>query len=338
MKNALRTLVGMAASLLVGATWASAQTGTVPQLGHVFIVVGENASFSQTYQSGAMPYLDSLAGKYGLAINYISDTHGSDFNYFVLSSGQELTFNPTPDPATTSFTVDNIALDLQNAGKTWKEYVENIDSSCGGLINGAYDPYHDPFVYYTNVNQGNRVCFSQFAADLKNHTLPNLSWLSPNVCDEAHNTCNGATLANMDNWLKTEIAPLLASSYFQPGGDGLLVITFDEDEFTGGTFCSTSQIESGTWCGGQVETVVISPLAKSGYQSSNEYHDENVLRLFEEALGLTEFPGASSDPNKVLSPPIDMADFFTAAAPVVSLSPTSWSAGKRSSAKTSCAS
>jgi len=285
MNNTLRTLVGLAASLLVGATWASAQTSTVPQLGHVFIVVGENASFSQTYQSGAMPYLDSLAGKYGLATNYISDTHGSDFNYFVLSSGQELTFNPTPDPATTSFTVDNIALDLQNAGKTWKEYVENIDSSCGGLISGAYDPYHDPFVYYTNVNQANRVCFSQFAADLKNHTLPNLSWLSPNVCDEAHNTCNGATLANMDNWLKTEIAPLLASSYFQPGGDGLLVITFDEDEFTGGTFCSTSQIESGTWCGGQVETVIISPLAKSGYQSSNEYHDENVLRLFEQAVG-----------------------------------------------------
>src|SRR5439155_8500391 len=109
MKNALRTLVGMAASLVVGTAWASAQTSTVPQLGHVFIVVGENAGFSQTYQSGAMPYLDSLAGKYGLATNYISDTHGSDFNYFVLSSGQELTFNPTPDPATTSFTVDNIA-------------------------------------------------------------------------------------------------------------------------------------------------------------------------------------------------------------------------------------
>ncbi len=320
-------MVGVLASVLGGAAWASAQTATVPPSQHVFIVIGENAGYAQTYRTGAMPYLDSLAAKYGLAVNYISDTHGSDFNYFVLSSGQELTFNPTPDPATTQFTVDNIALDLQNAGKTWKEYVENINSSCGGLIGSTFDPYHDPFIYYTNVNQANRVCFSQFAADLSSHTLPNLSWLSPNTCGDAHDTCNGQTLANMDTWLKTEIAPLLASSYFQPGGDGLLVITFDEDQDTGGTFCSTSQIESGTWCGGQVETVVISPLAKPGYQSSNAYHDENILRLFEEALGLTEFPGASADANKVLSPPIDMADFFAASSAVVSLSPTSWSAG-----------
>lgn len=75
----------------------------------------------------------------------------------------------------------------------------------------------------------------QFATDLANHALPNLSWLSPNGCDDGHDKSPSpcARIATFDNWLKTEIAQLLASSYFQPGGDGLLIITFDENDSSG---------------------------------------------------------------------------------------------------------
>ncbi len=287
---------------LTPASQVRAQTTSVPHLGHVLMVFGENNGFSSTYRSGAMPYLDSLAARYGLATNYVADTHPSSGNYLTWASGQVLTNN---DSYSGTFSVDNIALDVQNAGLTWKDYVENINSSCPGLNTGGYAERHDPLAFFSNINQANRVCFTQFSTDLANSALPNLSFLAPNLCDDAHD----CSLGTFDSWLQTVITPLLASPYFQPGGDGLLAITFDEASGSGG--CSTSQIESGTWCGGQVETVVVGPMVRPGYQSSNSYHSESILRLFEEVLGLTAFPGASANPNGILSAPIDMSDFLT---------------------------
>lgn len=320
------TLVAVILCFVFVGRRAAAQnaTTTVPPLRHVVIVIGENAGYSQTYSSGAMPYLDSLAAKYGLATNYIADTHPSIGNYFAFSSGQILSNNDSLTPSQQTFSVDNIALDVQNTGETWKDYVEEDPntSGCGALVSGNYYYRHDPLEYYSNINRSNIVCFSQFATDLKNKALPNLSWLVPNGYDDGHDSSPGA----FDSWLKTEIAPLLASSYFQSGGDGLLIVAFDENSNTGGSGCSTSQIESGTWCGGQVETVIVSPaIVSAGYQSTNEYHHENVLRLMEEALGSNDYPGASSDPHGALSVPIDMSDFFAqgTTSGSVTLSPTS---------------
>src|SRR5438046_847153 len=79
------------ATILMTLASAAATQAQVPHFGHVVIVLGENAGFSQTYQSGEMPYLDSLAAKYGLAANYYADTHPSIGNYEVLTAGQIFT-------------------------------------------------------------------------------------------------------------------------------------------------------------------------------------------------------------------------------------------------------
>ena len=50
---------------------------TVPQFGHVLIVLEENHGYSQVVGSSSMPYLNSLISKYGLATNYVADTHPS---------------------------------------------------------------------------------------------------------------------------------------------------------------------------------------------------------------------------------------------------------------------
>jgi phosphatidylinositol-3-phosphatase len=117
-------------SLWVGASWASAQSGTLPQFGHVVIVVGENHSFSETTGSN-MPYLTSLYQKYGLATKYYADTHRSIGNYFTLATGQILTNNDKLDPSNFPVSADNIALEVQKAGKTWKDYVEDLPSVSG---------------------------------------------------------------------------------------------------------------------------------------------------------------------------------------------------------------
>ena len=279
--------------------------GTMPQFGHVFIVIGENSAYGQTYNSTNMPYLTSLANKYGLASKYWADTHPSIGNYEALTAGQIFTNDDNQTPSTMPLSSDNIAFEVQQAGKTWKDYVES-GNGCGALNSGTYYVRHDPLQYFTNINKANLVCFSQFATDLANKTLPNLSWLSPNGSDDGHDTSASA----FDSWLQTVITPLLASSYFQPGADGLLIVTWDENDKSGTPNCSTTTVGQG--CGGQVETVIISARSKPGYQSTagdpanfnSTYDEANILRTIADALGV-KTSGLGGSSNR-----IPMSDFF----------------------------
>src|SRR5208283_5983823 len=93
------------------------------------------------------------------------------------------------------------------------------------------------------------VPFTQFASDLASGKLPNFSFVTPNLCDDAHN----CALSVADTWLKTNIAPLLTSTPFKE--DGLLIITFDESG------------SDNTHGGGRVAAVIISAaFSKPGYQ------------------------------------------------------------------------
>src|SRR5438876_9278948 len=204
VSNVARNVTSNAATLTVNAA------GTMPQFGHVFIAEGENATFSGSYNRSSMPYLTSLANQYGVSLHYWADTHPSIGNDLNLASGVIPTNNDSDTPSSLPLAIDNIAHEVEQAGKTWKDYAEsdpNI-SGCGGLKSGAYFVRHDPLKYFTNINTANFVCFSQFATDLANNTLPNFSWLAPNGCDDAHD----CSVGTFDTWLKTEIGPLLARS------------------------------------------------------------------------------------------------------------------------------
>lgn len=290
MKTPRKVLVLYFAFVLGTAALAFGQT--LPKFGHVAIVLGENQAYQTSYNSTNMPYLTSLANSYGLGINYYSDTHPSIGNYLNLATGYILTDDDGQTPQSFPVSKNNIALEVQQAGGTWKDYVENLPAikGCSGLNSGAYYVRHDPLEYMTTINTetSNYVCFSQFAKDLANKALPNLSWIVPNGCDDAHD----CSIGTFDTWLKTEIAPLVASSYFQPGGDGLLIIVFDENNDTGNPDCET--LTEGLGCGGQVELVVVSPFSKKGRQSTggdsrnyNDSYDEgDILRTMAQGLGL----------------------------------------------------
>lgn len=250
----------------------------VPAFGHVFLLMEENHSYSSVIGSSSMPYLNSLAQQYGLATQYYANTHPSIGNYFELTTGQIIT---NDDYYTGTVSADNVVRHLLAAGKTWKSYAESLPSV--GYTGGDVYPYaqhHNPFTYFTDVvnsqNQlQNLVPFTQFATDLQNNQLPQYSFIVPNMQDDAHD----GSLNQADSWLQTNIAPLISSSTFQK--DGLLIILFDES--------FTSDTQHG---GGQVGMVVISPLAKKGYQSTTLYQHQNTCQLLLQGLGLTSFPGA----------------------------------------------
>jgi phosphatidylinositol-3-phosphatase len=288
----------------------SSHSQTLPTFGHVVIVLGENNAYSATYNSKNMPYLTSLADTYGLGTNYYADTHPSIGDYLILATGRLITYDDSKTPKNFPVSDNNIALEAQNAGKTWKDYVENLPSAsgCGGLKHGKYFVRHDPLEYLTTINteRKNFVCFSEFAKDLAGKNLPNLSWLVPNGCDDAHD----CSLNTFDDWLSKEVAPLLSSSYFQPGGDGLLIVVFDENNNSGTPNCETTT--AGRGCGGKVELVMVSPYSKKGYKSTagdshnykNTYQGGNILRTMAQGLGLptSDLGAATTD--------IPMSDFF----------------------------
>jgi acid phosphatase len=261
-----------------------------PQFGHVAIVVEENTNYASVVGSTSMPYLNGLINQYGLGTQYYANTHPSIGNYFMLATGQILTNDDSQTPSSFPVSADNIAREVELAGKTWKDYRE---------LTGTYYVRHDPLAYMTNINTANLVSFPQFATDLANGTLPNFSWIAPNGCDDAHD----CPLSTADSWLKTNIDPLVKNATFQK--DGLLIIVFDESA------------NDNTDGGGRVAVVLISPaFSHVAYQSTSFYQHESVLRLMLEGLGIKTLPGAAAtapamweffDPPAVTTTPLTIS-------------------------------
>ena len=260
---------------------------------HVFIVVEENANYSDVIGNPSMPYLNGLANQYGLASNYFANLHPSIPNYFELTTGKTLTIIDSLTPQFFAPSDDNVVRELLAAGKTWKSYAEDLPSvSYTGGDSGKYAVRHNPLAYMTDVQNNsvqsqNLVPFSQFPADLPTANLPDYSFIVPNLCNDAHD----CPLSTADTWLRNNIDPLIKSPEFQK--DGLLIIVFDE--------ANDLDLTAG---GGHVAAVIVSPFAKSGYKSVAFYQHQSVLRLMLEALGVSKLPGdAASAPA--------MWEFFT---------------------------
>src|SRR5262249_4467645 len=226
----------------------------------VVLVVEENHGYSSVIGSSAMPYLNSLAQKYGLATQYYADTHPSIGNYFEMTAGQIIT---NDDGFNGPESADNIVRRLIKAGKTWKAYADSLPSVA--YLGGDSGPYlhrHNILSYYTDVTGNatqaqNVVPFTQFPTDLAAGKLPKFSFVAPNANNDAHD----GTLTQADNWLKMNIDPLLSSAQFQQ--NGLLVIVFDEAEDTDSSL-SPSQSGGG---GGHIAMVVVGPRVKQGFKS-----------------------------------------------------------------------
>lgn len=287
MSNSPRIFILLLVVILI--TSAASFGQTLPTFKHVFIVVEENNNYSSVVGNSSMPYLNSLANIYGLATQYYANTHPSIGNYFMLTTGKIITNN---DSFTGTVTADNIVRHLLTAGKTWKSYEESLPyAGYTQPDTGNYARRHCPLSYFSDVVNSsseklNLVPFTEFSTDLASGHLPSYSFITPNLCNDAHN----CSLGTADAWLKKNIAPLISSSVFKDGG--LLLIVFDE---------SGNDNSHG---GGRVAWVAVSPeFSKPKYKSTKLYQHQNTLRLTMQALGLTSYPGAAGAAS-------DMAEFF----------------------------
>lgn len=302
------------ASVTVGST-----SGSFPSSNHVFLIMEENQSFSAVFPSGSatncsssgMPYVCSLAAANGMALNFYSNQHDSLLAYLYSTSGATWTGSPyncngLSCASIGAITGDNMARAIVAAGKTWRGYFEGMPSQgyMGGDTNN-YVLHHNPFPWYSDVansvsQQDNMYPFTQLVNDVNNNTLPNFGFIVPNALHDADGTgtqTSSALLSAADTWIQNNIAPLLSSAPFKPGGDGILIITFDEGSVAGksgdsstDSACSPTQ-SSG--CGGHVAFVMIGPNVKPASVTTNAYHFQDMLHTIIHLLGMTDYMNAA---------------------------------------------
>ena len=252
---------------------------------HIVMVMEENTSYANVVRNSAWPNLNQLIANGALATNYYANSHPSIGNYFMLTTGQLLT---TDDNSTVVWNVDNIARHMLAANIPFRIYAEGISNGYVGGNTGLYLIRHNPFAMLSDIASNPAVAnqtiwpFTQFATDLANGTLPEFSYIVPDVNDDAHN----GTPQQADSWLQTNVViPLSNSPAFAPGGDGLLIVDFDE--------AATSDTTHG---GGHVACVFWGPAAKTGYTqtSSTLYQHQSTLHTVMDELGLPNPPRAAA--------------------------------------------
>ena len=248
----------------------------IPHYDHVVIAIMENTSDSTIIGNIAQaPYINTLAKTGAVFSDSHAITHPSEPNYLALFSGS--TQGLADDSCPHSFTGLNLGSQLIAAGFTFQGFSESMPSngytSCGS---GTYARKHNPWVNFSSgtnsVPSTSNLTFAAFpsGATPDFRTLPTLSFVVPNLCNDMHD----CPIATGDAWLQTHI-----DFYVQwaRSHNSLLILTWDEDDST----TSANQIPT-LFVGAHVRAATFS-----------EHIDHySVLRSLEDMFGLSAIGGA----------------------------------------------
>lgn len=218
--------------------------------------------------------------------------------------------------------VETIANQLEHSGFSWREYAQDMnaggapgtETSCRHPAVGSaddtqsaepgdqYATRHNPFVYFHSIIDfptcaANVVDLSRLRPDLRSKgQTPNYSFITPNLCADGHDEpcVNGRRggLSSADKFLRRTVPTILRSSGYKHRG--LLIITFDEAEATGGmadsSACCNEQpgpntpnpggLEPGPG-GGRTGTILLSPCIRPGSVDRHPYNHYSMLRSIE---------------------------------------------------------
>jgi hypothetical protein len=231
-------------------------------------------------------------------------THPSQPNYIALTSGST---NGVVNDNDTTINVPNIVDQLEAGGRTWRDYQQSLslcatklDHACG---NQLYERKHNPFVSYLDVQSSparmaNVVDFSQFATDLSGRDAPNFSFIAPDQCHDMHgraatpsDPCDFSNVQHLiatgDAFLSSTVSAITSSSAWT--GNSLIVITWDESDFTGSGpsgFGDTSGCCDANPGGGHVVTLTISHSDHSPRTSNVAYNHYSILATIEQGWHL----------------------------------------------------
>jgi len=242
-----------------------------------------------------------------------------------------------PEPQLTQTTIFE---ELQNAGISWKIYVDPVGTSCSTDPTGpcleAYS-YINQFKYGNTIKNSstlsqNVVPVSQFTTDVQNGTLPQVALIEPpsNAGLDEHPT-DFDTQAPVNVQAGANFASNLINTFMNSPSwaDSAMIFTYDEFggfydhvspqpmpspdgippmDLTPQDECDQSAQTGGptcdfTWTGYRVPLIVISPFAKKNFVSHQVRDYTAMLKLIETRFGVV--PLTQRDAAQ-----IDMDEFF----------------------------
>lgn len=282
----------------------------------VFMILMENHNWADIQGSSSAPYINSLLSQAAYATNYHNPpgNHPSEPNYIWLEAGSNLGITNDNDPSSNEkTTTQHLVTLLHNAGITWRAYEEGISgNNCPLTGSGNFAPKHDAMLFFSdstgNLNSSDAYCiahqrpYSELAGDLQNNTVAQYNFITPDLCDDMHNSfgCNSYDeVKNGDTWLSNNLPAILSSQAYQNGG--LVIITWDESELD--STCSITDYYNNNCT---IGLIVLSPYAKAGYSNSIHYDHSSTLKTVEEIFGVTPLLGHAGDASTK-----DLSDLFT---------------------------
>lgn len=272
----VRPVVALAALVLgAGSSVAmeAAPTGagpaaTVPTPEHVVVAIFENKGYDTVMGNSNAPYLNGLAAQGANMTDSHGVAHPSQPNYLALFSGS--TQGVTDDSCPHTFGGDNLGAQLLAAGDTYDSYAEDLPSTGSTVCtSGDYARKHAPWVNFSTVPASTQLTYDAFPSDYS--TLPQVSFVIPNLCDDMHD----CSVATGDSWAQ---ANLDGYAQWAKTHNSVLIITFDEDEGT-----SVNQIP----------TIIVGQHVTPGTYGENIDH-YTMLRTLEDMYGLPALGTAAS--------------------------------------------
>jgi phosphatidylinositol-3-phosphatase len=317
----LAAAVALAAGLGASTAAQAAPPGPgegVPVFGHVFLIIGENTTYSHLTADNAPYLLGTIRPRAAWLANYDAATHWSQANYVALVTGQFTRCEQQDGGIACHQNVDNLFHQLDLAGLTWKVWLEagtaKCDTGSGGScasnapcpLTGFYTTGNPPILFDDVEGPGGvwspttpspeclgndipagtpTAGMSAFNAGLATGNVASFNMIIPNGCDDGEANCAPVNnrYTQFDDFLAQEVPKIEASPAF--GRNGVIIVTYDEDERAGGL-----APKNGLGSGGQVVCAIISPLATAGSYDQQYYH-YSLLRTIEDGFRLGGYLG-----------------------------------------------
>jgi phosphatidylinositol-3-phosphatase len=267
----------------------------------VWVIVMENQNWSAIKGSRSAPYINqTVLPQASHAEQYFNPPHNHPSlpNYIWIEAGTNFGIHDDRSPLLDSqSSTQHLVSLLKNApggGTQWRAYEENISGKICPLSDRyPYAVRHDPFVYFNDVTNNKNVnssyCiehirpFEELAKDLASNSVAQYNFITPNVCDDMHNSClfRFNRIAQGDSWLATNLPTILNSKSYRDGG--AVFITWDEAVIGDGP----------------IGMIVLSPFAKGkGYSNTIHYDHGSLLRTLEEIFQVSPYLGdAANQPD-----------------------------------------
>lgn len=269
---------------------------TVPNFGHIVLIMLENKDYESVIGSPRMPIYNKLANQYTLLTQFYAIAHPSLPNYIALMGGD--TFGISSDCTDCFINAPSLPDLIEASGRTWKTYQEDMPSPCYIGNSAKYYQKHNPFIYFDSIRLNPSRCrqsvvpLTALQTDIKADTLPNFMFITPNICNDAHDCSLDAT----DEWLTDQLNTLVPAlnKTSQPY---LIILTFDEG-LGNNSCCGLPQN-----AGGHIATVLLSPLVKNGFQDNTQYTQYSLLKTISSAWGLPLLGHAADNNNELITAP-----------------------------------